>query len=174
MSALNASNGHQDAEVTNNVINAARDEESENWILLEDGALKGLTLVADKDSGDIVCLSSRNCSDLDRRTVMPSLKDYSSLKVVDLDGYRYVTTLDESIGDVTELRRLSLTRCSLLKTLPSSIGNLQNLTEVSGEIRNRAWSSVKYPWLTKIWCTFFYRCSWICLILTKFHNYRKR
>jgi hypothetical protein len=110
------------------VATSAADESS--WMVVEDGDLKGFTLIADKDSGDIICLSARHCNDADRRSVMPSMKDYTSLKVIDLHGYRYVKTLHESIGDLPELQRLVLSRCDLLTTLPSSIGNLHSLVEV--------------------------------------------
>ena len=131
--------------VVDNPTSAALVDEG-NWILLEEtGLWKGWTKIVDKNSGNIVCLSSRSCGDEDRKTVLPSLKEFGSLKVVDLDGYRYISTLEEAcIGDLAELQRLSLTRCSLLTSLPSSLGNLTNLTEVRGvqRVQNQPWKHI--------------------------------
>ncbi len=101
-----------------------------SWIIVEEEDLKGMTLIADKNTGSVVCISARQCSDNDRPSVMPSLDKYTSLEVLDLHGYRYVKSLHDSIGNLTRLKRLILTECSLLRTLPSSLGNLHNLTEV--------------------------------------------
>ena len=110
-------------------------EQQSVWILVEDGDLKGMTMIADQDSGDIVALSARKCSSEDKRSVLPSLKEYPSLKLVDLHNYRFMKKLDDSIGDLPSLERLVLTRCDLLKTLPPSIGKLHNLVEVRSACR---------------------------------------
>lgn len=103
------------------------------WVVVEDGALehKGMTLVADRESGDIVALSTRNCNDEQRRSLMPSLSNYPNLKVVDLHNCRYMRSLHQSIGDLSELNRLILSGCILLQKLPASIGRLDRLVEVS-------------------------------------------
>jgi hypothetical protein len=103
------------------------------WIVVEDEEpeLEGMTLVADRESGDIVSLSSRSCSNEQKRRSMPSLKEYPALKVVDLHNYRHMIYLHESIGDLPVLQRLILSRCDLLQKLPASIGSLDRLVEVS-------------------------------------------
>ena len=101
------------------------------WIVVEDGELEGMTLVADRESGDIVGLSSRNSSNEQKRSSMPSLKDYPTLKVVDLHSYRYIRRLHESVTDLAALQRLILSRCDLLQKLPASIGKLNCLVDVS-------------------------------------------
>lgn len=106
------------------------------WIVVEEGDFKGMTMVTDRDSGDIVALSARNCNSEEKRSTLPSLKEYPSLKMIDLHNYRYMKDLDDSIGSVPALERLILTRCDLLQTLPRSIGNLHNLEEVSGLLRS--------------------------------------
>ena len=60
-----------------------------SWIIVGEGDLKGMTLIADKDTGSIVRISARQCSDTDRPSIMPSLEKYSSLQVLDLHGYRF-------------------------------------------------------------------------------------
>ena len=110
------------------ISNAA--EQQDVWILVEDGDLKGMTMIADQDSGDIVALSARKCSSEEKRSELPSLKEYPSLRLVDLHNYRFMKTLDHSIGDLPALERLILTRCDLLTSLPPSIGKLHNLVEV--------------------------------------------
>lgn len=105
-------------------------EETGVWILVEDGDLKGMTMIADEETGDIVALSAKKCSSEEKRSELPSLKDYPSLRLIDLHNYRFMKNLDDSIGDLPGLERLILTRCDLLQTLPPSIGNLHNLVEV--------------------------------------------
>jgi hypothetical protein len=100
------------------------------WIVIEDGEFRGMTMITDRDTGDVVGLSARNCSNQEKRKEFPPLKDYPALKVIDLHNYRYMRSLHVSIGDLSSLERLLLTRCDLLKTLPSSIGNLKHLVEV--------------------------------------------
>jgi Leucine-rich repeat (LRR) protein len=108
------------------------------WIVIEEGELKGMTMIADRQSGDVVGISARSCKNEDKRNVMPSLKEHSSkLKVVDLHNYRYMKTLHSSIGELPNLERLILSRCDNLQTLPPSIGNLHNLVEVRSRIMLR-------------------------------------
>ena len=101
------------------------------WIDVEDGELEGMTLVADRETGDIVGLSSRSCNNEQKRSLMPSLKEYPTLKVVDFHNYRYMRRLHKSIADLPVLQRLILSRCDLLQKLPGSIGKLDCLVEVS-------------------------------------------
>lgn len=103
------------------------------WICVEDEEpeLEGMTLVADRESGDIVSLSARSCRDEQKSGSMPSLEKYPHLKVVDLHNYRNLRDLHESVCNLPELQKLVLTRCDYLTRIPSSIGNLENLVEVS-------------------------------------------
>ena len=103
------------------------------WIVVEDEEpeLEGMTLAADRESGDIVSLSTRSCTNEQRRGSMPSLEAYPHLRVVDIHNYRIMTTLHESICHLPVLQKLTISRCDFLKKLPASIGNLENLVEVS-------------------------------------------
>lgn len=101
------------------------------WIDIENGELTGMTLIAGRDSGDIIGLSARSCSNEHMGSLMPSLKEYAStLRVVDLHNYRYIRNLHESIVDLPFLQRLILSRCDRLEKLPDSVGKLHNLVEV--------------------------------------------
>lgn len=102
------------------------------WICVEDEEpeLEGMTLVADRESGDIVSLSARTCRDEQKSGSMPSLEKYPHLKVVDLHNYRNLRDLHESVCNLPELQKLVLTRCDYLTRIPSSIGNLENLVEL--------------------------------------------
>ena len=102
----------------------------DDWVLVEDGDFKGLTVLHQDPIIDVVYLGSRFCSDGDRWKEMPSLRQFQSLKILDLHKSRYIPTLHESIGGLRNLQHLLLTRCKNLRTLPPTIGNLQNLTEV--------------------------------------------
>eukprot|EP00536_Pseudo-nitzschia_multiseries_P011003 jgi/Psemu1/297748/fgenesh1_pm.355_\ len=110
----------------------ANQEDDGIWIVVEDRDLEldGMTLVADRESGDIVGLSSRSCSNDQKRSSMPSLEDYPNLQVVDLHNYRYIRNLHESVSNLSGLRRLMLSRCDLLQKLPASIGRLDRLVEL--------------------------------------------
>ena len=103
------------------------------WIVVEDEEpeLDGMTLVADRESGDIVSLSARSCRDEQKSGSMPSLEKYPHLKVVDLHNYRNLRDLHESVCSLPDLQKLALTRCDFLTRIPASIGNLENLVEVS-------------------------------------------
>ena len=102
----------------------------DDWVLVEDGDFKGLTILADRRSNEVVYVGSRFCSDNDRWNEMPSLKQFPSLKILDIYKSRYIPALHESIGDMHELQHSLVMRCKNLRTLPASIGNLRNLTEV--------------------------------------------
>jgi hypothetical protein len=92
---------------------------------------QGVTLMADKLSGKIVFLSTRKSRYVNRWTVMPSVEHFKdSLVHLDLYNSRHIHSLDESIGDLLCLKRLMITRCTSLKTLPDSLGRLSNLEEV--------------------------------------------
>ena len=104
----------------------------DSWVLVEDGDMKGVALITDRDAGEVVCLSSRYKNDIDRWIQMPPLSGYAStLQVLDLHNSRYMEQLHESVGELSQLRRLVLTGCDMLTGLPASIGNLKNLIEVS-------------------------------------------
>lgn len=103
------------------------------WIVVEDGEpeLEGMTLAADRESGDIVILSTRSCRNEQLRGSMPSLEAYPHLRVVDLHNYRIMRNLHESICHLPVLQKLTISRCDFLKKLPASIGKLESLVEVS-------------------------------------------
>jgi hypothetical protein len=104
--------------------------EIDDWELLDDGDFKGVLLAAEKKNGKIVYMSTKHCSAADMWNIMPSLAEFPSLVVLDLHKCRYITELHESVGDLADLKQLLLTRCSILRTLPPTIGKLQHLTEV--------------------------------------------
>lgn len=113
----------------------------EGWMLVKDGTgpdgwsmdlFQGIEFMVYKKEGKVIYLSTRKMSDSDRSSTLPSLdalKD--SLLVLDLHKSRYLQELDVSLCNLTNLTHLLLTRCSNLKALPDSFGNLCNLTEVS-------------------------------------------
>jgi hypothetical protein len=89
------------------------------------------TLMADRQSGKIVFLSTRNSRDSDRWSLMPTVEPFKeSLVALDLHKSRYIQTLHESVGDLKCLKYLMITRCTSLRTLPDSLGSLSNLEEV--------------------------------------------
>mmetsp|Transcript_61089 Transcript_61089/g.149566 ORF Transcript_61089/g.149566 Transcript_61089/m.149566 type:complete len:348 (-) Transcript_61089:289-1332(-) len=100
------------------------------WIVVDDGDLKGMTMVTDRQTGDVICLSSKNCSNEDKRRDMPSLDEYPELKVVDFHGQRYMKCINESIGVPAKMERLILSRMDSLTTLHPAVGNLHNLVEL--------------------------------------------
>jgi hypothetical protein len=105
----------------------------DDWVWVDEGSMKGLNIMVDKASGEVVSLSSRYARDSDRwRENMPSLVEYAnSLLVLDLDNCRYLVELSDSIGELSRLQRIFLTRCERLQRLPDSICSLSNLQEVS-------------------------------------------
>ena len=108
-----------------------------DWILIEDSDdMNGVSLFVDARTGETTELSTRRCRDEQRWNIMPSLEKYSKLQKLDLHNSRYISTLHESVKNLSQLRRLVLTRCWALKTLPSSLGRLCNLQEVSCENRS--------------------------------------
>ena len=106
----------------------------DTWVLIQDDEdFRGVVVVVDPASGDAISLSARHVADVARwRGVsMPSLAAYPALRTLDLNKCRYITHLNQSIGQLTGLQRLSLARCERLTTLPDCIGSLENLEEVS-------------------------------------------
>lgn len=104
---------------------------SENdWVLVDKGNLKGVTMVVDRTSGEVVSLSTSSCRDEDRWEELPDLSEYKSLGILDLDRSRYLTRFDASAFKDFDLRKLFLTRCDNLVTIAPSIGVLSNLVEV--------------------------------------------
>src|SRR3569623_1859408 len=70
---------------------------ADGWILLEDGELKGMNIIVDPDSGDVLSLSTRFCRDADRwKDGMPNslATSYTTLQTLDLHNSRYLTALD--------------------------------------------------------------------------------
>ena len=116
-------------------------EPLERWMLVKEGTcpgdwtmdtLEGTSFVVYEKHGKVVYLSTRNVPDSDRTSKIPSLEVWrDSLLVLDLHKSRYLREVDASICNITTLTHLLLTRCSNLKSLPDSIGNLTSLTEVS-------------------------------------------
>ena len=112
----------------------------EGWMMVKEGtgsdgwtmdSFQDTALMVYKKHGKVVYLSTRKMPDADRSSTMPSidaLKD--SLLVLDLHKSRYLQELDASICNLSTLTHLLLTRCSNMKSLPDSIGNLSNLIEV--------------------------------------------
>jgi hypothetical protein len=61
---------------------------------------------------------------------MPSLEEYSALRVLDLENCRYIVELHDTVGSLSMLLRMFVTKCDRLERLPNSINCLQNLQEV--------------------------------------------
>jgi hypothetical protein len=101
-----------------------------DWILLEEGNLKGMNIVVDHETGDVLSFSTRFCRDVDRWTAMPSLAQYETLQMLDLHNSRYLVQLHDSVGSLKKLRSLILSNCESLVGLPESLGELKNLQEV--------------------------------------------
>jgi Leucine-rich repeat (LRR) protein len=107
-------------------------DDSSSWVLLDSGNLKGINVLVDEKSSDVVALSTRFSKDVDRwNNDMPSLREYDALQILDLHNSRYLVKLDESVMSLMNLRSLVLTNCQSLRTLPDSLGKLSNLQEVS-------------------------------------------
>ena len=102
-----------------------------DWILLEDGAMKGVNIIVDQATEEVISLSTRHCRDVERWKEMPSLEaNFLSMQTLDLDNSRYLVDLHTTVGSLQHLRRLYLTRCDRLECLPDSICLLGNLQEV--------------------------------------------
>lgn len=108
-----------------------------DWVLIDEGTMKGVNIVVDHATSEVIRLSTKDCKDADRWMDMPSLECFPSLEYVDLHNSRYITDLHESIVGLVDLKRLSLTRCLSLERLPSAIGRLRNLQEVRIAFRTR-------------------------------------
>lgn len=106
-----------------------------DWVLVEQGAMKGANIIVDSVSDEVVQLSTANCKDEDRWTEMPSVEEYPSLEIVDLHNSRYIQDLHESVTGLAKLRKLILTSCVSLERLPSNLGSLLCLEEVSTNVR---------------------------------------
>ena len=116
-------------------INIIRGEmtSERGWELVEEGSLKGVTIVVCRDTGNAISLTTSSCREEDRWEKLPAdaLRKYSSLEVLDLNKSIYLTEFDASVCQLPDLQRLLLTRCNNLCTISPSIGSLQKLTEVS-------------------------------------------
>lgn len=101
-----------------------------DWILVEEGDMKGANIIMDSVTNEVVQLSTSECKDEDRWTEMPSLEAYPSLEYVNLDNSRYIKELNETVTGLTKLKKLVLTKCLSLESLPLNLGRLENLQEV--------------------------------------------
>jgi hypothetical protein len=108
-------------------------DKAADWILLEeDGDFKGVKIIVDSESKNVVSLSTKRCRDTERwNGSMPSLEAFPALETLDLENCRYLVTLHDSIGSLRHMRLLNLSRCDGLSQLPESIGDAENLQEVS-------------------------------------------
>lgn len=109
-----------------------------DWVLIETGDMKGANIIIDSRTNEVVQLSTRNCKDADRWTEMPSLEEYPSLEIVNLESSRYIKELHDSITGLSKLRTLVLTRCLCLERLPVSFGRLESLQEVGSSFPRMA------------------------------------
>jgi hypothetical protein len=108
------------------------DAGSKDWVLLDEGEMKGMNIVVNHTTGEVTLLSTRFSRDTDRWKVdMPSVESYPSLKVLDLHNCRYLRSLHSSLGCLSGLTSLDLTRCDRLESLPESLGRLKSLEEVN-------------------------------------------
>lgn len=103
---------------------------SNDCVLVAEGTMKGANILVDNETSEVVQLSTKDCADEDRWTVMPSVEGYPALQVVDLHNSRYITELHESITGLSQLKKLALTRCVSLERLPPGLGRLQHLQDV--------------------------------------------
>lgn len=103
----------------------------EGWVLVNEGSLKGVTLVLHRESGEAITLSTKSCREEDRWEAIPDLTNYTSLEVLDLHKSRYITEFDASVCSAPKLQQILLTRCDNLCTISPSIEALQNLTELN-------------------------------------------
>jgi hypothetical protein len=103
---------------------------SDDWEVIKEGSLKGVSVRKDKATGDVLKINTSLCRDTERWKLMPPLDEYQSLSHLDLHKSRYLKVLHPSVGKLTNLQCLSLTRCESLEYLPDSIGELRHLEEV--------------------------------------------
>lgn len=122
-----------DQEAAEITINHGERTSEGGWEFIEEGSLRGVTLVVSRDTGNAISLSTSSCREEDRWEKLPAdaLRKYPSLEVLDLHKSIYLTEFDASVCQLPDLQRLLLTRCNNLCTISPSIGSLQNLTEVS-------------------------------------------
>ena len=106
--------------------------------------MKGVTIIVEESSGNIITVSTRTCPDIDRwkSLCMPPLNqdnddahttsyDFTTTQILDLHNSRYIRELHPTIHiQIPNVRELILTRCDQLQLLPESIGSLQFLQEV--------------------------------------------
>lgn len=104
--------------------------EESDWVLLEEDSMKGVNIIVDHNTGEVVALSTRYCADEDRWSEMPSVERFASLRTLDLHNSRYLTELHESVTNLPELRQLIVTRCTRLERFPDGLGRNINLREV--------------------------------------------
>ena len=76
---------------------------------------------------DFQDLDLSGCSSLEK---LPPIVNATSIWNISDDGNSYSVGFSSSIGNVANLKRLNLSRCSSLTWLPSSIVNLDNLYEL--------------------------------------------
>ena len=105
---------------------------TDDWTI---DSYQGTPLMVYKKDGKVIFLSTRKISNSERFSSMPSLEIVKdSLRVLDLHKSIYLQQLDTSVCNLSSLTHLLLTRCSDLRSLPDSLGNLSNLVEVSSVI----------------------------------------
>jgi hypothetical protein len=114
-------------------------DDSNNWILLNHCDLRGMNIIVDPATGNVVAFSTRYCRDGERWKEggqMPSLMqqngiNFSTVQTLDLHNSRYLVELNAALGSqLPQLRRVLLTRCDRLERLPESLSSLQYLEEV--------------------------------------------
>jgi hypothetical protein len=119
------------------IASLAGDEKSpENgdWVLVDEGDLRGVGLIFDKNTSEAISLSTRSCRDEDRWETVPDLKSFKFLEILDLNNSRYITEFDASVCYGPSIKKLFLTRCDRLRTISTSIGLLENLVEVCSSL----------------------------------------
>jgi hypothetical protein len=130
-----------------NILN--HNHNNNHWILLDQNndSMKGVTMIVEESSGNIITVSTRTCPDKDRwkSVCMPLLRqdtnddtyhttssyDFTTTQILDLHNSRYICELHPTMHlQMPNLRQLILTRCDRLQGLPDSIGSLHYLQEV--------------------------------------------
>jgi hypothetical protein len=93
--------------------------------------MNGAEIEIEKGTGAVVSLSTETTPDCNRWEMMPSVSEFaSSLIVLNLHKARYIERLHSSVSQLIMLKKLVLTQCDRLATLPIEIGNLKSLEEV--------------------------------------------